>query len=249
MNSMPSWLTAVWRFALILSLPVVFTLVNVRLLMSPAFPALEYSLPGFPDDAYGFTKAQRLFWSSRSIDFIQGYERAGKIERWKFVDDRISAADAAAPGDSCQFYGNDYGPRDCTYFYNDREVKHMVDVLVIVRAAMTVLLGAALVAVVAIGVLRSNGSVADLRTGLLGGAGLTAALYLGLILYIAVNFNTLFVQFHQIFFQGGTWTFLWSDSLIRLFPVRLWQDAFTFIGLASLLEAGGVAAWAWWTLK
>ncbi len=249
MNSMPSWLTAILRYALLLSVPVLLTLVNVRLLMTSAFPAIEYSLPGFPADPYGFTQAQRLFWSNRSIDFIQGYERAGQIEQWKFVDDGVSPAEATAPGDSCQFYGNDYGPRDCAYFYNDREVKHMVDVLIVVRAAMTALLGTALVAVVAIGALRANGNLADLRVGLLGGAGLTAILYLGLILYIAVNFNTLFVQFHQIFFEGGTWTFLWSDSLIRLFPVRFWQDAFTFIGVASLLEAGGVAAWAWWGLR
>ena len=221
MNPLPAWLTAACRLGLILALPVVFTLVNVRLLMTPLFPEIEYRLPGFPDDPYGFTRAQRLYWSRRSIDFIQGYERAGRIEAWKFPDDGISPAGTTAPGDSCPFYGGDYGPRDCTYFYHDREVKHMLDVRVVVRAALTVLAAAGLLTVVAV----------------------------GLLLYIALNFNTLFVQFHQIFFEGGTWTFLWSDSLIRLFPVKLWQDAFTFIGAACLLEAGGVAAWAWWGLK
>jgi integral membrane protein (TIGR01906 family) len=237
------------RYALILTLPVGFTLVNVRLLMTPAFPAIEYNLPDFPADPYGITKAQRLYWSNRSIDFIQGFERAGQIEQWKFPEDGVSPAGATAPGESCQYYGSAYGARDCTYFYNDREVKHMVDVLIVVRGAMTLLLGAALVALLAIGGLRANGSTAALRAGLLGGAGLTAVLYLALIAYIAVNFNTLFVQFHEVLFQGGTWSFLWSDSLIRLFPIKFWQDAFTFIGVASLLEAGGVAAWAWWGLR
>ena len=248
MNSLPSWFITLCRSALVLSLPVLITLVNVRLLMTSAFPDIEYGLPGFPADPYGFSKAQRLYWSKRSIDYIQGLERAGRIESWKFPEDGVSPPGTQAPPESCPAYGSDYGPRDCTYFYNDREVKHMVDVLKVVRVAMSVLLGAGLITLVATALLRADGRIMDLRAGLLGGAGLTAALYLGLVLYIALNFNTLFVQFHQILFQGGTWTFLWSDSLIRLFPIRFWQDAFTFVGLAGLLEAGGVAAWAWWAL-
>jgi integral membrane protein (TIGR01906 family) len=81
------------------------------------------------------------------------------------------------------------------------------------------------------------------------GAGITLLFYLGIVLYIAVNFNALFVQFHQVFFEGGTWQFLWSDTLIRLFPLRFWQDAFIFIGGASLVEALVLGAGAWWGIK
>ena len=49
-------------------------------------------------------------------------------------------------------------------------------------------------------------------------------------------FGVIFVWFHQIFFESGTWTFLFSDTLIRLFPERFWRDTFLAVGLLS----GGV---------
>ena len=70
MKPLPHWLLLASRFVLLLLVPVVITLTNVRLLMTPLFPEVEYNLPHFPADPYGFTKAQRLFWSKRSIDFI-----------------------------------------------------------------------------------------------------------------------------------------------------------------------------------
>ncbi len=99
------------------------------------------------------------------------------------------------------------------------------------------------------GALYYFGERAALRAGLLWGAGITLVFYLGIIAVIAVNFNALFVQFHQVFFESGTWTFLFSDTLIRLFPVRFWQDAFIFIGAASLVEALVVGAGAWWGIR
>ena len=32
--------------------------------------------------------------------------------------------------------------------------------------------------------------------------------------------------------------FSYADTLIRLFPERFWRDAFTFLTLATLVEAG-----------
>jgi len=36
--------------------------------------------------------------------------------------------------------------------------------------------------------------------------------------------STFFVQFHELLFPPGTWTFAYSDSLIRLFPEKFWFD-------------------------
>ncbi|NPV56854.1 MAG: DUF1461 domain-containing protein, partial [Anaerolineae bacterium] len=49
---------------------------------------------------------------------------------------------------------------------------------------------------------------------------------------VAISFNTLFTLFHSLFFEGDSWIFLWTDTLIRLFPPRFWQDA--FIGVAGI---------------
>ena len=41
--------------------------------------------------------------------------------------------------------------------------------------------------------------------------------------------------FHELFFSGGSWLFLYSDTLIRLFPLPFWQDAFLFAGVLDVL--------------
>jgi uncharacterized membrane protein len=38
-----------------------------------------------------------------------------------------------------------------------------------------------------------------------------------------------------LFFSGDTWLFAYSDTLIRLFPIRFWEDCFIYIGGFSLI--------------
>ena len=54
---------------------------------------------------------------------------------------------------------------------------------------------------------------------------------------VAVSFNALFTAFHRLFFQGNTWLFLYSDTLIRLFPIPFWRDAFILVGFFTILGA------------
>jgi integral membrane protein (TIGR01906 family) len=237
MKPMPAWLVLTCRILLTVLIPVVLTLTNVRLLMLPLFPNVEYNLSDFPPDLYGFTKADRLKWSKVAIDYLlnnAGIEFLGNL---RFPEGQT------APPESWQYYTT----RDNTYLYNDRELRHMLDVKNVTRGALNVWAACGLLVLLVGGVLYYFGEKTALRIGLLGGAGITLVIYLGLITYIAINFNALFVQFHEVFFAGGTWLFLFSDTLIRLFPVKFWQDAFTFIGGASIVEASllGVVAWYW----
>ena len=71
------------------------------------------------------------------------------------------------------------------------------------------------------------------------GGWLTVGLIVALLVYLVLNFNSLFVLFHRVFFEGDTWLFEYSDTLIRLFPVVFWRDAFIWVGVLSL---GGGAA-------
>ena len=125
MNPMPAWLALTCRLLLIALVPVALTLTNVRLLMTPLFPNFEYNLPGFPLDLYGFTKEDRLKWSKVAIDYL--LNNAG-IE---FLADLRFPEGQTAPLESC----GDYTTRDCTYLYNDRELRHMVDVKNVTRGA------------------------------------------------------------------------------------------------------------------
>ena len=41
----------------------------------------------------------------------------------------------------------------------------------------------------------------------------------------------------RLFFSGDTWLFYADDTLIRLFPLKLWSDAFIFMGIFTLAGA------------
>jgi hypothetical protein len=74
--------------------------------------------------------------------------------------------------------------------------------------------------------------------------GLAVAVGLIVLIGIAINPNVFwnfFVGFHRLFFTGDSWLFLFSDTLIRLFPIRFWQDAFL---LAAAIALGGGLALA-----
>jgi len=76
--------------------------------------------------------------------------------------------------------------------------------------------------------------VRSLRTG----SWLTIGLIAFIIIMVAINFNLLFEQFHKLFFAEGSWQFFMNDTLIRLFPLPFWRDAFILVGLLSLIGAG-----------
>jgi integral membrane protein (TIGR01906 family) len=79
----------------------------------------------------------------------------------------------------------------------------------------------------------------DYRRGLGRGGWLTVALAALLAVFALTSFWQFFTQFHGLFFEGDSWLFLYSDTLIRLFPMRFWQDAFLVVG--GLALAGGLA--------
>jgi len=197
----------------LLSLAVPFWLIltAIRLLFTPAFLNVEYRLPGFPADPYGFTLQDRLHYGSLSLEYLVNDSDLTFLEE-------ITLADGSP-------------------LYNARELSHMLDVKILVQQAFTV--GWVLTGVLlGVGVwawrarrLASYGSA--LSRGGIWTLGLVGAILLAVVL----SFNALFTLFHRLFFTGDTWLFLYSDSLIRLFPMRFWQDAFIAMGLFTVLGA------------
>jgi integral membrane protein (TIGR01906 family) len=239
MRTMPAWLVLLCRAIIVVLLPVALTLTNVRLLLTHAYPDIEYSLPGFPADPYGFTKTDRLMWSKLSIDYLLN---GSGIE---FLRNLHFSPGITAPAESCQYYLDG----DCNRFYNDRELKHMSDVKIIIGYTLNLWAISGILSLLAAGALYFFREKAALRAALLGGTGVTLVILVGIVVFLTLNFDTFFVQFHELLFAGGTWTFLYSDSLIRLFPERFWQDAFTVVGGGAVIEALLIGAWAWWGLK
>jgi integral membrane protein (TIGR01906 family) len=224
MPALPDWLVGVLRTLIIICLPVALVLTNVRLIMSSIYLNYEYNKPGFPPDAYGFTQADRLRYAPIALAYLFNAE-------------------------GIEFLGEQTFP-DGTPQYNERELRHMADVKVVTRGAMAVWAVTGLVVLAAALVLGWRPETRPaLRAGLAGGAGLAVGILLALVLYILINFNTFFVQFHQVFFEGDTWMFQWSDTLIRLFPLQFWSDGFTIIGVATLVEGLVIGLAAWFGLR
>jgi integral membrane protein (TIGR01906 family) len=209
-----SWITT-------LLVPVVLVLTTVRLLMTPAYVIIEYNTPAFPEDPYGFTKEDRLLWSKIAIEYLLNDEGISFLAELRFPEGQF------IPAESCRFMD------DCTFLYNDRELGHMQDVKNVVGTALSVWYGS-LIALVVLAIWAWLGNwVLDYRRGLARGGWLTAILIGSLLLFVLIAFGVLFVAFHNVFFDPGTWRFYFSDTLIRLFPQRFWRDTFIAVGLLA----------------
>ncbi|MDZ4159903.1 MAG: DUF1461 domain-containing protein, partial [Anaerolineaceae bacterium] len=179
--------------------------------LTPVFLEVEYRMPGFPQDDYGFTFSERLHWSRLALDYLVN-------------DEDIS------------FLGELHFP-DGSPLYNERELRHMVDVKLVVQQMLTAWrLLTPLLIITGIWA-QTRGWRRNYWQAVMRGGWLTVGLIAAILLSVAVSFNALFTFFHRIFFEGDTWIFLWSDTLIRLFPLRLWQDAFIYVGGFSLALA------------
>jgi len=193
-------------------IPVIILMISIRLMISPAFAQIEYRLPGFPDDPYGFTLDDRKRWSEPAINYLVNSEGIEFLEVLKF--------DNGEP------------------IFIDRELSHMQDVKAVVTGMRIALVGVVVVVSgVTVVMVKSGKRDQVLKAYRHGGWGLVG-LIAAILIFVTLNFDQLFTWFHQLFFESGTWQFYTSDTLIRLFPMRFWQDAFIFVGLLSLILAG-----------
>lgn len=208
MNELTVW-QKILGWVVTLLTPLVILMVAIRLLITPVFAQIEYRMPGFPEDPYGFTLEDRLRWSQPSIVYLVNGEGIDYLSDLTFED-----------GES---------------LFNASELSHMEDVKAVVLA-MRIGLAVAAVGVLIVVILAKRQGwhghlLFALRRGGWGLIGLIAAI----LAFVALNFSQLFTWFHQIFFASGTWQFYTSDTLIRLFPMRFWQDAFIYVGGLSLI--------------
>jgi len=191
-----------WVVALISLIALVLT--AVRILLAPAFLPFEYNMPGFPPDSYGFTKADRLYWSGIALDYLLNSEGIDFLGNLRFEDGSA--------------------------VYNERELSHMVDVKIALQNALKVWIGS-LALLICLGVWAWRSHWLEVfRSGMRLGGWLSVFFVAGVILVVLLSFGVFFIGFHEIFFQPGTWMFYWSDTLIRLFPERFWRDIFIYIG-------------------
>jgi integral membrane protein (TIGR01906 family) len=205
-------LSSVLSWLVTIIIPLVLILLGMRLLLTPAFVETEYRMPNFPTDDYGFDLKARLYWSKIALQYL------------------LNDADISFLGD-LHF-------EDGSQVYNERELKHMMDVKIWTRIFLDILY-ATLGCLAVLGVWAWRGKWwGDYCRSLKRGGWLAVALVIAMGLFGALSFSKFFVLFHSLFFEGVSWQFPYSDTLIRLFPVRFWQDAFVAVAAVALL--GGI---------
>lgn len=194
----------------------------LRVLLTPVYYTVEYNMPYFPADEYGFTKEDRLKWAKPSVEYL------------------VNSADISYLG-NLQF-------GDSTPIYNERELSHMHDVKNVVQGSLKAWYVANVILLV-LAVVAQRGSwmpvyLAGLRRGgwWMIGLALTLAFIAGAGILLDPNiFWEFFAWFHSLFFEGDTWLFYYSDTLIRLFPIRFWQDAVIAMAVIALGGGAGLA--------
>lgn len=199
------------NFFLAITFPYVLIMLSIRILFTPLFLVFEYNLPGFPVDTYGFSTEERLKWGSLSIEYLFNDHEPTFLEELRFEDG--------------------------TPIYNEREISHMVDVKVLLDQTLNIFYILLLVYLFVIIWFIYKKQSHHLWNAFHKGGWITLGIIASILFAVVVSFNALFTAFHKVFFVGDTWLFRYSDTLIRLFPMRLWQDAFIFMGIITVVIA------------
>ena len=132
--------------------------------------------------------------------------------------------------------------------YDEREIKHMVDVRDLVDKVKVGLPMVAILILVSLAALaRQKENRALAARGLLNGAILTIGLFVAIGLFAAIGFQTFFTLFHKVFFEGDTWLFNYTDSLIQFYPLPFWFATSLALVATTIVEAIiiGLIGWRW----
>jgi integral membrane protein (TIGR01906 family) len=204
------------RWLVVIATPIFLGFATITLIINPSYPRYEYAKDNFPADPFGFSQEQRLELALVAVDYLQRQQPAEEVIHM-LEEQRIPDTDQP--------------------LYNDREIGHMIDVKHLTDAIRII---AGVTAVIVIGGLvfllaRPQTRVVGFRAMTHGGLA-TAILLLAIALFILLAWNVFFVQFHELLFPPGTWTFSYSDGLIRLFPEKFWFDLGVILSGGTLLE-------------
>jgi integral membrane protein (TIGR01906 family) len=193
-------------------LVILLVLMAVRIILFTAnfWIPIEYRMPSFPEDRYGFSTEDRIFWSRVDIAYLLG-------------DNEIT-------------YFDKYSLPDGSPMHNERELKHMQDVYDLIQIVWSVLGWGTLIALFGLFLIWRLGSLALVGPTMVTSSRWTLILMLILGLGLIAAFGFFFVGFHRIFFEGDTWIFAYSDTFIRLYPERFWRDTFGLVVIVALLE-------------
>lgn len=207
--------------AIAVATPPALVVTGFRALANEWFVAFEYDRPGFPPDRYGLTRDEREELALVGLESIRpGTEGIALLEA------------ATLPDGSPAF--------------DERERGHMADVRSLFGAALRFQLIVLLAVVAAAVALARSPRRTLVPRGVLAGSLTTIGVAALAVPVILLGFDGFFTRFHEVFFDGDSWRFSTTDTLIRLYPERFWEDTAMLVALVTVAQAVALAPLAWW---
>jgi integral membrane protein (TIGR01906 family) len=204
------------RWLVVIATPFFIGLGGIRALIgwdNPTYPEWEYAR--IAPDTFGFTPEERLELANATLDYMQRPEPAAKVI-YLLEDLRIPGTDRP--------------------LYNESEISHMLDVKIVADGIQRVVRLTGFIAIAGLTFLLARSDTRPLGyKAIFHGGLLTTIILIAIAAFIGLAWNIFFVRFHQLLFPPGTWTFSYSDSLIRLFPEQFWFDAGIIMSVSPLI--------------
>ena len=191
--------------------PPVVVITALRVVTNDWIVSFEYDHGRVPPDRYGLTEDERRALALVGLDSIRPGGRGIAL-----------LEEAKLPNGEAAFGG--------------RELRHMRDVRDAVGVAFRVQEVALLVILVlGLALTWRPATRRAVPRGLQAGAAATLAIAAVLGVAMLLAWDSFFVDFHGVFFEGDTWRFAQTDTLLRLFPDEFW------IGVAAWIAGITVA--------
>jgi integral membrane protein (TIGR01906 family) len=219
---LPAVVTRIVQILIGVALPVALILSNVFLVATDAFIRHEYNKASFPADnsvppgGYSLPRAEREALAKLGLASVVQPDGIPLLEQARFEQGGELA-------------------------FNEREIGHMRDVNVLFQQVRRVLWIAWIVLLAGSLLLFFSGERRALWRSLWVSSIASLIAFVALGIFMAVGFNVFFTAFHRVFFQGDTWLFLYSDTLIRIYPTKFWFDVSLYLAGMTLAELGLVA--------
>jgi integral membrane protein (TIGR01906 family) len=208
------------QWLLVLTLPIALVAVDLRILTGHWFVRWEYGKASFPPDPFGLTTDERIRLAQVCDDYL-----STNAERSLLADLQLPSGEPA---------------------FNERELQHMADVQAVYHSLTIAGIIAALVWLGGVGALLSRPHTRHMiPTALMKGSLLILGLLVVVGAFMALSWGEFFTAFHRLFFEGDSWIFPNSDTLIRLFPIRFWMDVAATMVVLLVVEAIGIGLGGW----
>lgn len=212
--------------------PVVLILTGARCAMTAWFLKAEYGRSAFPRDQYGLSSEERLDYSVQTIAVLLDHPNVTSLRGLTFGAVHEPGRSVAAS-------------EQPDVVFNERELRHLADVQGLVQNGWKLWIWASIVLATSVAWATASGRKDLVLRGAALGSRITLALIAVLLFCVTFGFQRSFVLLHHLMLDIPSSSFFEWDSLIRLFPERLFADASLLS--ASIAAAGAIvvacAAW------